>query len=51
MSGYFLWFGLTCVVGLPKILPLLTLGSAVSVFEILGGLLMLIGSVLLVLGR
>lgn len=50
MSSYFLWFGLTFIVGFPHILPLLNLTSAVAVFEILGGLMMLIGAVLMVLG-
>jgi type IV secretory pathway VirB3-like protein len=51
MSGKLLWVGLTFVVGLPAILPVLNLASAVPVFVILGGLLMLIGAVLLVLDR
>jgi hypothetical protein len=51
MANYFLWFGLTFIVGFPKILPLLKLESAVSIFEILGGLLMLLGIILLVVRK
>lgn len=51
MSLKLLWVGLTCVVALPVILPLLNLGTAVAVFTILGGLLMVVGAVLLVLDR
>lgn len=51
MSNKCLWSGLTMIVALPVILPILNLSSAVAVFTILGGLLMLIGAVLLVLDK
>ncbi len=51
MANLFLWLGLTFIIGFPQILPLLNLGSAVAVFELLGGLLMLIGVILLILSR
>lgn len=47
MSSIFLWLGLTFVVACPIVFPIINLGSAVEIFKLLGGLLMLIGSVLL----
>ena len=47
----FLWIGLTCVVGVPPVLTALKAQSLIPAFTIVGGVLMIVGSVLLVLGR
>ena len=51
MSGKLLWTGLTLVVGLPAILTALNVASAVTVFILVGGVLMLIGTTLLLLDK
>lgn len=51
MSGLFLWIGLTFIVGLPKVLPLFNGGAGVGIFEIVGGVLMVIGSILLIVKK
>ncbi len=44
MSGIFLWIGLTCIVALPHLFTGLP-------WTLLGAILMLVGCVLLVIGR
>jgi hypothetical protein len=46
-----LWLGLTLVVGLPPILSALKLNGVAPASTIIGGVLMVIGSVLLLLDR
>lgn len=51
MALLLLWIGLTCVMGVPPVLTALKLDGIVPVFTIVGGIVMIVGCVLLVLGR
>jgi hypothetical protein len=51
MAILLLWIGLTCVVGVPPILNAVKAEGLVPVFTIVGGVIMIVGCVLLALGR
>lgn len=51
MSSILLWVGLTLIVGVSQVFSLIGLGGIVSVCTIIGGIFMIVGSVLLVLKR
>ena len=51
MAQFFLWIGLTLIVAFQVLLPPLNMGGAVVGFQLAGAIVMIVGCVLLLMGK